>query len=141
MSLIVHFLLQFVKKHYSGAKDIMEKMRLLSIIEEDGEKRVNMANLAVVGSHSVNGVARLHSELVKKDLFAPFYALWPDKFQNKTNGITPRRWLLLCNPMLSDVISEKVNSIYLLDVSSLLEHLLVAEIISWTSTGFGNQHW
>ena len=141
MSLIVHFLLQFVKKHYSGAKDIMEKMRLLSIIEEDGEKRVNMANLAVVGSHSVNGVARLHSELVKKDLFAPFYALWPDKFQNKTNGITPRRWLLLCNPMLSDVISEKVNSIYLLDVSSLLEHLLVAEIISWTSTGFGNQQW
>ena len=87
----------------------MEKMRLLSIIEEDGEKRVNMANLAVVGSHTVNGVARLHSELVKKDLFAPFYALWPHKFQNKTNGITPRRWLLLCNPMLSDVISEKVN--------------------------------
>ena len=130
-----------MKKHYSGAKDIMEKMRLLSIIEEDGEKRVNMANLAVVGSHSVNGVARLHSELVKKDLFAPFYALWPDKFQNKTNGITPRRWLLLCNPMLSDVISEKVNSIYLLDVSSLLEHLLVAEITSWTSTGFGNQQW
>ena len=102
-------LFQFVKKHYSGAKDIMEKMRLLSIIEEDGEKRVNMANLAVVGSHTVNGVARLHSELVKKDLFAPFYALWPHKFQNKTNGITPRRWLLLCNPMLSDVISEKVN--------------------------------
>jgi len=101
--------MEFVKKHYSGAKDIMEKMRLLSIIEEDGEKRVNMANLAVVGSHTVNGVARLHSELVKKDLFAPFYALWPHKFQNKTNGITPRRWLLLCNPMLSDVISEKIG--------------------------------
>ena len=110
---------QFVKKHYSGAKDIMEKMRLLSIIEEDGEKRVNMANLAVVGSHTVNGVARLHSELVKKDLFAPFYALWPHKFQNKTNGITPRRWLLLCNPMLSDVISEKVNikEVYIFHVS------------------------
>ena len=92
----------------------MEKMRLLSIIEEDGEKRVNMASLAVVGSHAVNGVARLHSELVKKDLFAPFYALWPDKFQNKTNGITPRRWLLLCNPMLSDVISEKVSSTHFL---------------------------
>ena len=106
-------MLQFVKKHYADAVDIMEKMRLLSIIEEDGEKRVNMANLAVVGSHTVNGVARLHSELVKKDLFAQFYALWPEKFQNKTNGITPRRWLMLCNPMLSDVISEKVSLISL----------------------------
>ena len=87
----------------------MDKMKVLSIIEEEGGKRVNMAHLAIVGSHAVNGVARLHSELIKRDLFKPFYELWPEKFQNKTNGITPRRWLLLCNPMLSDVIADKIG--------------------------------
>ncbi len=85
------------------------KMKALSIIEEEGGKRVNMANLAIVGSHAVNGVARLHSELIKRSLFKDFYELWPEKFQNKTNGITPRRWLLLCNPMLSDAIAEKIG--------------------------------
>ncbi len=68
-----------------------------------------MAHLAIVGSHAVNGVARLHSELIKRSLFKNFYELWPEKFQNKTNGITPRRWLLLCNPMLSDLISDKIG--------------------------------
>ena len=87
----------------------MEKMRLLSIIEEEGGKRVNMAHLAIVGSHAVNGVARLHSELIKESLFKHFYELWPHKFQNKTNGITPRRWLLMCNPTLSDLIDEKIG--------------------------------
>merc|ERR1719411_765697 len=76
---------------------------------EEGEKRINMAHLAIVGSHAVNGVARLHSELIKKTLFKHFYELWPEKFQNKTNGITPRRWLLLCNPALSDLISDKIG--------------------------------
>lgn len=87
----------------------MDKMRVLSIVEEDGEKRINMAHLAIVGSHAVNGVARLHSELIKETLFKNFYELWPEKFQNKTNGITPRRWLLLCNPALSDLISDKIG--------------------------------
>lgn len=86
-----------------------DKMKKLSIIEEEGGKRVNMANLAIVGSHAINGVARLHSELIKRDLFKDFYELWPEKFQNKTNGITPRRWLLLCNPMLSDAIADKIG--------------------------------
>ena len=62
-------------------------MRALSIIEESGEKSVNMASLAIIGSHAVNGVARIHSELIKKYLFSDFYELWPEKFQNKTNGI------------------------------------------------------
>jgi starch phosphorylase len=87
-------------------------MRSLSIIEEGGVKQVNMAALAIVGSHAVNGVARIHSDLIKKDLFAAFYELWPEKFQNKTNGITPRRWLLLCNPMLSDLIADKIGECF-----------------------------
>merc|ERR1739844_165402 len=89
--------------------DDSEKLRQLSCIEEDGEKRVNMAHLAIIGSHTINGVAAIHSELIKKHLFRPFYEFWPEKFQNKTNGITPRRWLLLCNPMLADLISEKIG--------------------------------
>merc|ERR1712240_547710 len=72
-------------------------------------KKINMAHLAIIGSHAVNGVAAIHSDLIKKTLFKPFYELWPEKFQNKTNGITPRRWLLLCNPLLADFISEKIG--------------------------------
>jgi starch phosphorylase len=68
-----------------------------------------MASLAIIGSHAVNGVARMHSELIKQTLFKDFYELWPEKFQNKTNGITPRRWLLLCNPGLSDLIADKIG--------------------------------
>ena len=68
-----------------------------------------MAHLAIIGSHAVNGVAAIHSDLIAKTLFKPFYELWPEKFQNKTNGITPRRWLLLCNPLLADLISEKIG--------------------------------
>ena len=64
---------------------------------------------AIVGSHAVNGVARIHSELIKSNLFKPFFELWPEKFQNKTNGITPRRWLLMCNPTLADLIDEKIG--------------------------------
>jgi len=103
---INHLHMEVVKAKYG---DDEEKLRQLSCIEEDGEKRVNMAHLAIIGSHTVNGVAFIHSELIKKHLFRPFYELWPEKFQNKTNGITPRRWLLLCNPMLADLISEKIG--------------------------------
>ena len=106
---IVYIVWQMVKKKYDGRKDLFEKMRALSIIEESGEKSVNMASLAIVSSHAVNGVARIHSELIKKYLFKDFYELWPEKFQNKTNGITPRRWLLLCNPGLSDLIADKIG--------------------------------
>jgi len=85
------------------------KKRVCSLIEEDGGKMVRMANLAVVGSHSVNGVAALHTELLKKTLFPEFDALYPGKFQNKTNGITPRRWLLKANPRLSTLIGDKIG--------------------------------
>jgi len=105
--MINHLHMEEVKAKYG--QENWDKMRVLSCIEEDGEKRVNMAHLAIIGSHAVNGVAAIHSELIKKTLFKNFYELWPHKFQNKTNGITPRRWLLLCNPMLADVISEKIG--------------------------------
>ncbi len=85
------------------------KKRALSIIEEGGTQMVRMANLAVVGSFSVNGVAALHTELLKRHLFSDFNALYDGKFNNKTNGITPRRWLLSANPRLSNLITSKIG--------------------------------
>ena len=99
-------LLKTVEAKWPG--DI-EKMRVCSLIEENGFKLVRMANLAVVGSHAVNGVAALHTELLKKHLFPEFDALYPGKFQNKTNGITPRRWLLKSNPRLAALITAKLG--------------------------------
>jgi len=87
----------------------LEKVRKLSLIEERDHQMVRMANLSVVGCHSVNGVAALHTQLLKSDLFPEFNALYPKKFNNKTNGITPRRWLLACNPRLSELITSKIG--------------------------------
>ncbi|HEY1110470.1 MAG TPA: glycogen/starch/alpha-glucan phosphorylase, partial [Opitutaceae bacterium] len=99
-------LMQVVEKQWPGDD---AKKRTCSIIEEGGAKMVRMANLAVVGSHAVNGVAALHTALLKKDLFPEFDELYPDKFQNKTNGITPRRWLLKSNPRLAGLITDKLG--------------------------------
>ncbi len=86
------------------------KLARMSLIEEQPVKQVRMANLAVVGSHSINGVAALHTELLKRDLFHDFNTLWPERFNNKTNGVTPRRWLLQANPKLSSLISECLDT-------------------------------
>jgi len=87
-----------------------QKKKTLSLIEEGGTQMVRMAHLSVVGSHSVNGVAALHTKLLKSNLFPEFDELYPGKFNNKTNGITPRRWLLACNEGLSELITSKIGS-------------------------------
>ncbi|XP_043930242.1 glycogen phosphorylase, liver form [Protopterus annectens] len=97
----------------------MDKMRQMSLIEEEGVKRINMAHLCIVGSRAVNGVAKIHSDIVKNKVFKNFSELEPEKFQNKTNGITPRRWLLLCNPGLAELIAEKIGEEYVKDLSRL----------------------
>ncbi len=88
----------------------------LSIIEEGAEKKVRMANLAIIGSHSLNGVAALHTEILKAHVFKDFYKLWPEKFNNKTNGITQRRWLKLCNPRLSNLITGVIGDGWITDL-------------------------
>uniref|UniRef100_A0A4W6FQP3 Alpha-1,4 glucan phosphorylase n=1 Tax=Lates calcarifer TaxID=8187 RepID=A0A4W6FQP3_LATCA len=97
----------------------IDKLRKMSLIEEDGCKRVNMAHLCIVGSHAVNGVAEIHSNIIKTEVFRDFSELEPEKFQNKTNGITPRRWLLLCNPGLAELIAEVIGEDYVKDLGQL----------------------
>ena len=109
-------LMQLVEKQWPGDD---EKKRVCSIIEENHGKSVRMANLAVAGSHAVNGVAALHTALLKKDLFPEFDALYPGKFQNKTNGITPRRWLLKSNPRLAAAITAKIGKGWPRDLDQL----------------------
>ncbi|MGB3202449.1 MAG: glycogen/starch/alpha-glucan phosphorylase, partial [Nodosilinea sp.] len=107
-----------------------ERLERLSLIEEGPERRVRMANLACVGSHAINGVAALHTELLKQEVLQDFYELWPDKFSNKTNGITPRRWLLQCNPRLAQLISETIGDrwiTHLEDLKQLEAHVDNAE--------------
>ncbi len=95
------------------------RQRRMSIIEEGREQQVRMAYLAVVACHSVNGVAALHSQLLQQHLFRDFYEMWPKKFNNKTNGVTPRRWLAWCNPALSKLISETIGDDWRTDLSKL----------------------
>ena len=95
--------LQVVRLHYPGDDTMLERM---SIIDEHGNKSVRMANLATIGSHHVNGVAELHSDLVKTQLMPEFYDLWPHKFTNVTNGVTPRRWVASANPCLVEVLDQ-----------------------------------
>ncbi|MGD1019110.1 MAG: glycogen/starch/alpha-glucan phosphorylase [Verrucomicrobiia bacterium] len=96
-----------------------DRLRRMSIIQEDGQKYVRMANLAVVGSCSVNGVAELHTRLLKERVLRDFAEFWPAKFNNKTNGITPRRWLLKANPPLARLITESIGDGWITDLEQL----------------------
>ena len=108
--------LQQVAQHWPGNAS---RLKELSIIEEGPEPHVRMAYLAVVASFSVNGVAALHTELLKGGLFSAFNELWPEKFNNKTNGVTPRRWLAFCNPRLQELINSRIGEQWIIDLQEL----------------------
>ncbi len=105
-----------VRAEYPGDTD---RLRRLSLIEEDGEKHVRMAHLACVGSHAINGVAALHTELLKQTVLRDFFELWPEKFSNKTNGVTPRRFMALANPGLTRLINGRIGDGWIKDLDAL----------------------
>ena len=108
--------LEEVERQYPGDND---RLRRVSLIEEGEVDRLRMAHLAIVGSHSVNGVSVLHTDILKKKVLKDFYELYPERFNNKTNGITPRRWLKQCNPRLSALISSHIGDAWLKDLNKL----------------------
>ena len=113
---INEWLMRQVREHFPNDP---VKLSQMSLIEEGYEKKIRMAHLAITGSFSVNGVAAIHTELVKHKLVPDFYELWPDKFNNKTNGVTPRRWLLVANQGLSNLITTHIGDKWITDLSEL----------------------
>ena len=115
--------LRMVRLRYPGKPEMLER---LSLIQEGSNRKVRMAHLAVVGSHQVNGVAELHSQLLKQHLFYDFAQIWPERFSNITNGVTPRRWLAVSNPHLATLLDEAIGESWRgdLDQLSLLEPLV-----------------
>ena len=109
-------LLDEVRGRFPGSEEVVQSV---SLVEEGAERKIRMANLAVVGSHSTNGVAAIHSELLRKTTVKDLAALFPERFNNKTNGVTPRRWLLLANPALSRAITEAIGEGWISDLSQL----------------------
>jgi len=96
-----------------------QQIRSISLIDEGGERRVRMGNLAFIGSHSINGVSALHTDLMKETVFADLHSLYPERINNKTNGITPRRWLMQCNPGLTSLLRETIGDDFLDDAEKL----------------------
>jgi starch phosphorylase len=137
---INHNFLQEVAVRYLGD---VEKIREMSIIAEGEVKKVRMAHLAIVGSHSVNGVAELHTKLMKSRIFNNFHHFYPGKFNCKTNGITQRRWLLKCNPRLAELISGRIGTGWVTDLDELrkLEQLVDDEefLNEWRAVKSGNK--
>lgn len=105
-----------IAMRWPGDKD---KQARMSLIDENGDKAVRMAYLAIVGSFSVNGVAALHSKLLSEGLFRDFYELWPEKFNNKTNGVTPRRWIAHANPAMTQLISNHIGEEWIRDLGQI----------------------
>ena len=97
----------------------VELLRRLSLVDETGERRVRMAYVAVLASHSINGVSGLHSELMTQSIFADFYRIFPERFNNKTNGVTPRRWLAQANPPLAALLDQRIGRGWRRDLTQL----------------------
>ena len=110
--------LQEISAQYPGD---VKRLQRMSLIDENGERYVRMAHLCIIGSSSTNGVAELHSQILKDSLFKDFYEIAPEKFHNVTNGITPRRWLLKANPMLAQLISESIGEEWITQLDRLRE--------------------
>jgi len=121
---INHFFLKEVIHRYPGDTDRLQRM---SLIDEHGERQVRMAHLAIVGSHKVNGVAALHTELLKNQMFRDFSEFYPEKFINVTNGITPRLWLHQSNPQLTELINQQIGDGWLTHLEQLRELLPLAD--------------
>lgn len=114
---------RFLEEINTHLGDDIEHLRRLSLIDETGDRHVRLTNLACVGTHAINGVSALHTELLEQTFLSDFYALYPDKFSNKTNGISPRRFLLLSNPPLADLITRRLGDRWNTNLESL--HLLI----------------
>jgi len=119
-------IIELVNAHFLAEVEVrwpgnVERLRRMSIFEEGSPQQVRMAHLAIVGSHAVNGVSKLHSELVKTALVPDFAELWPGRFQNKTNGISPRRWLMKANRGLSELISSRIGEAWMHDLENIAE--------------------
>ena len=119
MQLILEINHRFLQEVKTKWPDDPARLAAMSIIEESSPRQVRMAHLAIAGSHSVNGVAALHSHLVKNELLPDFYALYPTRFNNKTNGITPRRWLYKANPGLTHLINTHIDPGWVTDIGKL----------------------
>jgi glycogen phosphorylase len=121
---INHRFLKDVMHHFPGDPEMLRRM---SLIDEAGGKRIRMAHLAIVGSHKVNGVAQIHTELMKQTIFSDFDRLYPGKIVNMTNGITPRRWLNQANPRLSALITSRIGNGWIKDLSQLKKLISLAD--------------
>jgi starch phosphorylase len=113
-----------VRKRYPGDDGRVERM---SLVEEGPARRVRMANLAIVGTHSTNGVAAIHTQLLRTTTVKDFAEMFPERFSNKTNGVTPRRWLLVCNPGLASLITEAIGDGWITDLSKLRQLVPLAD--------------
>ena len=121
-------LLDRVRQRFPGDE---ERVQRISVIEDGGQRKIRMANLAIVGSHSTNGVAAIHTQLLQKTTVRDLAGLFPDRFNNKTNGVTPRRWLLLSNPALSRTITDAIGTGWITDLQQLRKLKPLAEDISF----------
>ncbi|CAO3445388.1 glycogen/starch/alpha-glucan phosphorylase [Azospirillum largimobile] len=119
MQIIYEINAKFLNRTKARADGDNAKLSRLSLIDERGERRVRMGNLAFLGSHKVNGVSALHTELMKQTVFADFHEEFPDRINNKTNGITPRRWLKQANPALSELITTRIGEGWISDLSQI----------------------